>query len=139
MSTWLGVNTHQGQTRGSNTCIVNFLTRVKSGKEEHPLCASGSHTCDVTCQCCFTRLPCDFTFFLHKHYWEPGIPPLPCSSPLSVSSYLAESCKVVRCSFPFISLYLSPPRWCSLFSDVKYIWGWCTRNICGPGHEVAKD
>lgn len=55
------------------------------------------------------------SFFLHENYWEPGIPPLPCSSPLSVSNCLAESWKVVRCglgycSFPFISLYLSPPR-----------------------------
>lgn len=79
------------------------------------------------------------TCFLHKHSWKPGIPPLPCLSPLSVSSYHAESWKVVRCGFPFISLCLTTPRWCSLFSDVKYTWGWCSRNVWGPGHEVAKD
>lgn len=64
MSKWLEVNIHQGQT----PCIVNFFWQehpsLKTGKEEHTLCTSRSYTCDVTCQCCFTRLTYDFTFFL---------------------------------------------------------------------------
>ena len=71
----------------------------------------------------------------------------PCSSTLyslSVPNYLTESWNAVRvgvryCSFPFICLYLSLPRLCTLFSDVKYSWCWHSGNTCGPGNEVAKE
>lgn len=125
----------------SSTCLSNFLSGVLTTQRLERKTALVSQ--QIThlwsswprllhkgqCDPCYTLLSS-----LTRTLMAPGIPRLfHCLYP----TILLSAEKIFQ--FSFLCLYLSPQRLCSLFSDVQYLWRWHSRNVCGPGNEVAKD